>query len=43
MVEAAGLGIAMINGTDDVKKAADIITETDNNNDGLAKILLENI
>ena len=43
MVEAAGLGIAMLNATDDVKKAADIITETDNNNDGLAKILLANI
>ncbi|WP_026499010.1 Cof-type HAD-IIB family hydrolase [Butyrivibrio sp. WCD2001] len=43
MIEAAGLGIGMINGTEDVKKAADIITETDNNNDGLAKILLANI
>ena len=43
MIKAAGLGIGMINGTDEVKKAADIITETDNNNDGLAKILLNNL
>ncbi|SNU08545.1 hypothetical protein SAMN06297422_11849 [Lachnospiraceae bacterium] len=36
MVSAAGLGIAMINGDDKIKLAADVITEKDNNNDGLA-------
>ncbi len=39
MLEAAGTGIAMINGSDAVKKAADIVTLTDNNNDGLASVL----
>ncbi|MBE5842864.1 MAG: HAD family phosphatase [Butyrivibrio sp.] len=40
MIKAAGLGVAMINATDDVKAIADIITQSDNNNDGLAPILL---
>ncbi len=40
MIEAAGTGVAMINAVDAVKKAADVITKTDNNNDGLAPILL---
>lgn len=35
MIEAAGTGIAMLNGRDVVKEAADVITKTDNNNDGL--------
>lgn len=39
MIEAAGCGIAMLNGIDDLKKAADIVTETDNDHDGLAPIL----
>ncbi|MCM1253866.1 MAG: Cof-type HAD-IIB family hydrolase [Clostridium sp.] len=36
MIEAAGCGIAMKNAADEVKKAADAITEYDNDNDGLA-------
>nr|WP_242843284.1 Cof-type HAD-IIB family hydrolase [Kineothrix alysoides] len=40
MIQAAGVGIAMLNAKEDVKKAADIITATDNNQDGLAPILL---
>lgn len=35
MLQAAGTGIAMCNGRDVVKEAADVITEKDNNNDGL--------
>ncbi len=40
MIKAAGLGIAMCNGTDAVKAAADYITPRDNDHDGLADILL---
>ena len=40
MIEAAGCGIAMINGTDIVKASADVITKLDNNNDGLAEFIL---
>ncbi|WP_026653199.1 Cof-type HAD-IIB family hydrolase [Butyrivibrio proteoclasticus] len=43
MIEAAGCGIAMINGTDKVKSIADVITTDDNNNDGLAPFLLNAI
>ena len=43
MIEAAGLGIAMINGTEIVKKSADVITTEDNNHDGLARFILEAI
>lgn len=39
MIEAAGHGIAMKNATDNVKAAADIVTEDDNDHDGLAKYL----
>lgn len=39
MIEAAGIGIAMSNGRDFVKEAADVITENDNNHDGLVPIL----
>ena len=39
MIEAAGVGIAMANGRDFVKEIADIVTETDHNNDGLVPIL----
>lgn len=39
MLEAAGVGIAMANGRDFIKEIADIVTETDNNNDGLVSIL----
>lgn len=41
MLKTAGLGIAMANAKEEVKKIADIITDTDNNNDGLAPILLK--
>lgn len=40
MLEAAGTGIAMINGRDTVKAAADVITMEDNNHDGLLPWLL---
>ncbi len=40
MIEAAGCGIAMINGTDIVKEAADVITSLDNDHDGLAEFIL---
>lgn len=35
MIEMAGLGVAMINGTESPKAVADVITKEDNNNDGL--------
>ena len=40
MIQAAGCGIAMINGTELVKENADVITRFDNNNDGLAEFIL---
>ena len=40
MIQAAGCGIAMVNGEDTVKAAADIVTEKDNDHDGLADILM---
>ena len=36
MLEAAGTGIAMANASDNVKKHADVITELDNDKNGLA-------
>lgn len=39
MLEAAGCGIAMANADPAVKKAADVITSKDNDNDGLAEFL----
>ncbi len=39
MIEAAGTGIAMINAKDSVKARADLITEFDNDHDGLARTL----
>ncbi|KGG80048.1 HAD family hydrolase [Caloranaerobacter azorensis H53214] len=41
MVEKAGLGIAMKNGTDKIKNAADIITKKTNNEAGVSQILKE--
>ena len=38
MLKAAGIGVAMINGTDEVKAAADYITTRDNNHDGVAEV-----
>lgn len=39
MVRECGVGVCMCNGTDDVKKAADIITEKSNDEDGVAQVL----
>lgn len=39
MIEAAGTGIAMANATDQVKKYADVITDLDNDKDGLADMM----
>lgn len=39
MIRAAGVGVAMANGTADVKAAADYITVNDNNHDGIAEIV----
>ena len=43
MINAAGCGVAMLNGTAAVKAAADIVTVRDNENDGLADILLNHL
>lgn len=39
MIRAAGVGVAMCNGIDEAKGAADYITVNDNNNDGIAEII----
>lgn len=39
MIEMAGIGVAMANGTDEVKAAADYITQRDNNHDGIAEVV----
>lgn len=39
MLQAAGTGIAMCNAPDQVKDAADIITDLDNDQDGLANLM----
>ena len=39
MIEAAGIGVAMANGTDEVKAVADYITTCDNNHDGIAEVV----
>lgn len=39
MLEAAGTGIAMANATDKVKQYADVITDLDNDKDGLADMM----
>lgn len=39
MIEAAGVGIAMKNATSLLKETADIVTDEDNNCDGLVKVL----
>ena len=38
MLKAAGVGVAMANGSDEVKAAADYITIRDNNHDGVAEV-----
>lgn len=39
MIKAAGIGVAMINGTDKTKAAADYITENDNDHSGISEII----
>lgn len=39
MLEAAGCGIAMANAADKVKQSADVVTELDNDKDGLAHMM----
>lgn len=39
MIEAAGVGIAMKNAQDEVKQAADYITENDNDHDAIAEVI----
>ena len=39
MIRAAGLGIAMKNGSDEARAAADVVTKEDNNHDGLVPFL----
>lgn len=39
MIEAAGLGCAMANAKENVKAAADFITQKDNNHDGICELL----
>lgn len=38
MIEAAGYGVAMLNGTDKTKKSADYITKQDNNHGGFLEV-----
>lgn len=39
MIETAGIGVAMANGTNDVKAIADYVTVRDNNHDGIAEVV----
>lgn len=39
MIEMTGLGIAMCNGKEEVRRAADAVTEADNNHDGLVPFI----
>lgn len=39
MLRAAGVGVAMCNGTDEAKAAADAVTTRDNNHDGIAEVI----
>ncbi len=43
MLEAAGVGVAMLNATDAVKRVCDIVTDEDNDHDGLADVILRAI
>ena len=40
MLKAAGLGVCMVNGLPDTKESADVITEIDNDHDGMAYDLI---
>ena len=39
MLKAAGLGVCMINGNEEAKRAADYITRANNNNGGIAEVI----
>lgn len=39
MIDAAGIGVAMANGTEEVKRIADYITHRDNNHDGIQEVV----
>lgn len=39
MLKAAGVGVAMCNGTEEAKAAADTVTTRDNNHDGIAEVI----
>jgi hydroxymethylpyrimidine pyrophosphatase-like HAD family hydrolase len=41
MIVAAGTGVAMINGVEAVRSAAQVITKRDNNHDAIAEVLEE--
>lgn len=43
LIKAAGLGVAMANAREEVKKAADVVTEHDNNHGGIAEIIYKYI
>lgn len=42
MIKAAGIGVAMGNAIDEIKKAADVVTLT-NDEDGVAAYIIDNI
>ena len=39
MIEMAGIGVAMANGTNEVKLVANYVTTCDNNHDGIAEVV----
>jgi hydroxymethylpyrimidine pyrophosphatase-like HAD family hydrolase len=39
MIQTAGIGVAMVNGTAEAKAAANYVTEHDNNHDGIAEVV----
>lgn len=39
MIQAARVGVAMCNGTEEVRRAADVVTTRDNNHDGIAEVI----
>ena len=43
MIEGAGLGVCMLNGTDDTKALADVISEYDAKDDGFARFIYAHI
>lgn len=43
MIKAAGIGVAMCNARDEIKRQADVITERDNNHGGVAEIIYKYI